>query len=280
MKNSFVRFLQTPIFFLIALLIPLSQQAQQSGNVYELNWAIDAPVIAGAGALTGYGFSMISEQDPIDDETLAGLSVDGINRFDRSFAGNYSIKAEEHSDILFYGAFPYGLILLLDQEARSEAGTIGTMYVEALALAAAGYATAAGNTSRFRPYVYKFDEPDNQELQDDRRSLHARNSFYGGHPSMVAVSTVFVAKTFHDLNPDSDLRYALWGVAAASTLTTGYLRVQAGKHFPSDVITGVVISSSIGFLVPHLHKRDRKDTALQILPYTGEHTGILLSKRF
>ncbi|MEM9023429.1 MAG: phosphatase PAP2 family protein, partial [Bacteroidota bacterium] len=37
--------------------------------------------------------------------------------------------------------------------------------------------------------------------------------------------------------------------------TTGLMRVLAGKHFPTDVITGYAVGGAIGFLVPHLHRK-------------------------
>jgi len=36
--------------------------------------------------------------------------------------------------------------------------------------------------------------------------------------------------------------------------TTAYLRVKAGKHFPTDVIVGAVIGSAVGYAVVSLHK--------------------------
>jgi membrane-associated phospholipid phosphatase len=57
-------------------------------------------------------------------------------------------------------------------------------------------------------------------------------------------------------HPRSPWRVPIWigtqGIAAA----TAVLRVQAGKHFWSDVLTGAVVGSAIGWLVPYLHRVD------------------------
>jgi membrane-associated phospholipid phosphatase len=33
------------------------------------------------------------------------------------------------------------------------------------------------------------------------------------------------------------------------------LRVEAGKHFRTDVLTGAVVGSAVGLLIPYLHRR-------------------------
>lgn len=254
--------------------------AQENDRTYKVNWKYDAPIlVAGIGG-TMLGFSAISSQEGIDSTTLAGLDKNDINGLDRRVAGNFDLKAEAQSDILFFGAFPYGFVLLADKKARQEAGAIGLMYLEVTALSSMGYSLAAGNTTRYRPYTYKKDELDNEELQSDRRSLHARNSFWGGHPATVTASTVFVAKVYSDLHPESNFKYALWGIAAGASIATGALRVKAGKHFITDITTGILVSGTIGWLVPHLHKVKDKDSAFKIMPYTGESTGLYMAYTF
>ena len=42
--------------------------------------------------------------------------------------------------------------------------------------------------------------------------------------------------------------------AALAPATVGFLRVKGGKHFPTDVLTGLVVGAATGYLVPRLHK--------------------------
>jgi len=268
------------LFCSISLLFAQNSQAQNEDKTYKLNWKVDAPLTAAAIGGTALGFSLISQQDGIDSLTLANLDKNDVNSFDRSVAGNFDLDAEVQSDALFFGAFPYGLILLADKKARKEAGTIGLLYLQTVSLSSMSYSLAAGNTNRYRPYTYIQDQKDNEELQGDRRSLNARNSFWGGHPATVAASTVFVAKVYNDLHPESNLKYVFWGVAGASSIATAALRVKAGKHFYTDVITGVAVSSAIGYFVPHLHKVKKEETSFNIMPYTGETTGLFMTYTF
>ena len=36
---------------------------------------------------------------------------------------------------------------------------------------------------------------------------------------------------------------------------TGYLRVKAGKHYPTDTIAGYLLGATAGILIPQLHKK-------------------------
>lgn len=269
---------------IISLLSIFQLAAQDASRTYKIDWKYDAPLVAIGVGGTILGFSAISAQDGVDSMALANLDKNDINSFDRSVAGNFDLKAEKQSDILFFGAFPYGLVLLADKKARQEAGAIGLMYLEVTALSSMGYSLAAGNSNRFRPYTYRKEplenESDNEELQQDRRSLHARNSFWGGHPATVTASTVFVAKVYSDLHPESNFKYALWGVAAGASIATGALRIKAGKHFITDVATGILVSGTIGWLVPHLHKVKDNSSSFKIMPYTGESTGLYMAYTF
>jgi len=49
-----------------------------------------------------------------------------------------------------------------------------------------------------------------------------------------------------------------WVYAGAMTLgtTVGILRIQAGSHFPTDVIVGGVMGTAFGIAIPRLHQKD------------------------
>jgi membrane-associated phospholipid phosphatase len=95
----------------------------------------------------------------------------------------------------------------------------------------------------------------------------ARNSFYAGHPTVVATSTFFMAKVFADYHPNMKHKWILYTLAGGITATTGLLRLQAGQHFKTDVITGITIGTLVGILIPQIHKhRSFNSSKLALLP--------------
>jgi len=79
-------------------------------------------------------------------------------------------------------------------------------------------------------------------------------SFFSGHTSATATATFFTAKIWSDYNPESKWKPVVWTAAAAVPAVAGYLRVKAGKHYVSDVVTGYAVGALVGYFVPHLHK--------------------------
>ena len=67
-----------------------------------------------------------------------------------------------------------------------------------------------------------------------------------------------MAKVFSDYHPNSKqfLKIAVWTFSISLPAVTGFFRVRAGKHFPSDVIMGYALGAVSGWIIPHLHKKD------------------------
>jgi membrane-associated phospholipid phosphatase len=81
----------------------------------------------------------------------------------------------------------------------------------------------------------------------------ARKSFFSGHSSMTACNTFFAAKIWSDMHPNSKLKPWVWTAAAAVPAYAALQRVQAGKHYPSDVIVGLAVGAAMGYLIPQIH---------------------------
>ena len=67
---------------------------------------------------------------------------------------------------------------------------------------------------------------------------------------------MFLSTTFANYNPDSSLKPYVWGTSLLFAATVGYLRFAAGMHYPTDILTGALVGSAIGYLIPLLHKKD------------------------
>ena len=47
----------------------------------------------------------------------------------------------------------------------------------------------------------------------------------------------------------------VWATGLTLGATTGYLRMAADRHYFTDVVTGAVVGSAVGFAVPYLLHR-------------------------
>ena len=253
-----------------------TRAAANSGEVYNLNLAVDIPLTVVAAGWSIYAFPKIYDKPGIKPEELENLNIENINRFDRWAADVYHEGAAKTSDIFFYAAMPLPLVLLIDREIRKDALKVGFMYLEAMSVTGVFYTGSAYIWDRFRPLTYiKDDRRLQPELAGDQKSGNARNSFLGGHPALVATSSFFVASVYADYHPDSKFKYVLYGAAAIATGGTAYLRHRGGKHFPSDLIVGTTIGTLSGLLVPRLHKNKAYANAkLRVMPFTGESHGL------
>jgi membrane-associated phospholipid phosphatase len=80
-------------------------------------------------------------------------------------------------------------------------------------------------------------------------------SFYSGHTSL-GFSFACAAGTVASLR-GYDLAPWIWGSGLTLATATGLLRIGADKHYATDVLTGAVVGSAVGVLVPLLlHRRD------------------------
>ena len=131
------------------------------------------------------------------------------------------------------------------------------------------------HVDRIRPYVYHPEIP-----MWRKTGGGTQTSFYSGHTSSSAAACFFVAKVFSDYHPEwGNKKYLLFGAAAIPPIFIAYHRVKAMEHFPTDVITGFIVGTTAGILVPHLHKN--KKANLAILPVASRRfNGFALTYKF
>jgi membrane-associated phospholipid phosphatase len=249
----------------------------QNNSPYKTSWKVDFPVTAAGVGLSGLGLYFISNKDRIPDAQAATLSrsKNDVNSFDRFSAGYYSVNARNLSDIPFYGSFVAPLTLLLDSDVYQNAPQVFLLFGETMSVTGTLFAMTAGLVDRKRPLVYGTEAP-----LKERTSKNARNSFFAGHVAATGSATYFFAKVFHDFNPDSPARHFVWGTAAAVPAAVGYLRLKAGKHFLSDVLIGYTIGTTVGILVPQLHKKSNQSGFSLIPVYDGYSRGVAINWEF
>jgi len=128
------------------------------------------------------------------------------------------------------------------------------MYFQTLILSEALPLVLKGITRRTRPFAYNEDAP-----IEDKQTPNARRSFFSGHTSVAFAMAVFLSTVYSDYHPNSDWKPFVWGVSLLAASTVGYLRYAAGKHFPTDIITGAVVGSALGYFIPFIHRNNESD---------------------
>lgn len=267
--------------FIFLISIPCRAQPRVAESPYEVNEELEIALgLMGAG-VTVYGFYKIGQKSGSDSATVVNLTLEEeVIPMNRHHQPRYSEQANKDSDLFFYGSFPLPFLLLLDDNIRRDAGRISIMYIEALGLTGSIYTMTAANVNKFRPLVYSEEAP-----MSERTSSGAKNSFFGGHPSLTATSTFFAAKVFSDYYPErKGMHVILYSAATLATLGNAYLRFKAGKHFLTDLMIGVPLGALNGILIPQLHKvRDvnfDKDKKLSWNVFTGNAHGLSLTYKF
>ncbi len=257
--------LKSYLLFLLLICFQFNLSAQQiNESPYETDLIKDGIWITAGVGLNVVGVLLIQNKPALTEAELNALSRDDIWGVDRWAAGNYSEKANSDSYIPMFTSFGLPLALLLNENERSHAGQLSVLFVESMATTGALFTLTAGLVHKSRPLVYNTSIPIEDRIGNDEQ-----RSFYAGHTAATASATFFAAKVFHDFNPDSPWKPAVWGVAAAIPATVGYLRIKAGKHFLSDNIIGYVVGAASGIIIPEIHKKKNKN--VDIYPTVNIH---------
>ena len=252
---------------IICCCLPVFLNAQ---SPYGLNWKKESVILGtGVAMLTG-GMILHYNTAPLTTDEILALDRANTSPFDRNATFNLSPSASDASDVFLLSSHALPFLFLTNKKSRTDFGKIMLLYAETLIFTEGLTNLTKRIVKRPRPFVYN-------ELADlsKKQRPQARYSFFSGHTSVTSANYFFVAKVFSDYYPDSKIKPFIWATAAIAPALTGYLRVKAGKHFYSDVITGYTVGALIGFMVPHLHKI-QKNKSLSIIPAP---TGILISWR-
>ena len=255
--------------FLILLILVLtvnSLSAQDRPFPYELKKRDLLLVPMGIG-MSLLGSSLCDNHRSITLEEISLLDRNDVNGFDRPATYNWSTEWGDRSDI-YRDILAYSSIFLLTvpplfHAKLSETGTVAVMFLEtSLFLTGITYLTKT-TVGRKRPYVY------NTDLSvEDRYAMGGNDayfSFFSGHTAAAFTAATFLSKVITDIHGDSIWTKLLWGSSMTIAAMTGYARVKAGKHYPTDVIAGAIVGFAIGYLIPTLHKKKKNDRVSLIL---------------
>jgi membrane-associated phospholipid phosphatase len=243
-----VEFLKSLVFI---ILLPPVVAAQ---SPYRLNWKTDGPILGTAGLLGITVFATDKHLAGLTVEEVNALSTADVNAFDRPATMNYAPRAADISTALQLAMFASPFALLLDDNVREDAATIGTMYLEVIALATTTTRIAKNSVDRARPLAYNPMAPMSERTDPD-----ARRSFFSGHATFAFASAVFLSTVYTDFFPGSSWSPYVWAGSLSAATAVAILRVTSGEHFPTDVLIGAVVGSGIGYLIPFVHRAGKEE---------------------
>jgi membrane-associated phospholipid phosphatase len=203
----------------------------------------DAGVGATALASTVFLSFMPVHHDGLWQHQL--LPIDGRAK------GNYSSRAATYSNVSF--GLSLTTPLAFDVARGLDKGTArrSAIYAETLAVNVALFEGIKHAVGRPRPYLYSA-APAAQDYAAGRGN-DIWQSFYSGHSSTAFAGAVSGAWLYSQSSNSVPMRTAVWATSLLAAGATANLRVRAGQHFPSDVLVGAAVGSTLGYLIPRLH---------------------------
>ena len=251
------------IIVMIISILTIGTIDVSSQKLYKTTWKQSGSVIGSGAALFGGAAFIENQRGPFTADDIALLNQENIFGIDKGTVANFSINSGLKSDYFKKGALVAPLTLFLSDQARENVNEILIMYAEVFSFNTGITQFSKAAFGRYRPYAYH----PNIDLEFKLQST-TRRSFFSGHVSHVSSLCYFTASVFDDLYPDSDFKYVVWAGAIAAPAITGYLRVKAGQHFPTDVIVGYGVGALVGYFIPELHKITQ-DTGVGIIGSEG-----------
>ncbi len=254
------------LFLLILVLNGVVSYAQQES--YHVSFKKDAPIIGVGIGLSTLGIILGNNADKASIAEINNFDPSMLSAFDRGAASNFSSTAQTISDVILYTGATLPFITYFSHKCRIEGADVGIMAIETFLITNGLTNITKSLAKRYRPYNYNPEVPIEVKL-----SGGSRLSFFSGHASNTAAMSFLAAQVYTDLHPDADNKYLIWTVAATVPAVISYLRYEAGKHFPTDLITGYVVGASIGLLIPKIHMSENASLLL------GGH-GVNFSMKF
>jgi membrane-associated phospholipid phosphatase len=234
-------------------------QLEAQSSVYQIDFKREAII---SGSIITLGITDLFTSKgliPVNQNGILSLEYDDLPGIDQGAIYNWSPGISSASDKLEKFGLLYPLTLLALKPIRKEAGTFMILFGEALSLNTLATTLTKTLAQRTRPFVYNPDVSDEIKFTKD-----AKKSFFSGHTSNVASMSFLTAKIFSDYFPDSNWRYPVWAFSATLPAVTGYLRVKAGKHFPTDVMIGYTFGALVGYFIPEFHKSAKGPISIQM----------------
>jgi len=234
------------------ILILLLFYAAVANAQFEIKDKLDGILFPLGTASAGFGNLITHESDPLTNDQIINLDIGEINFFDKPAIG-FNENSALLSDILISIQMASTGLFTFSDLNEGQFNSLSVMYYQTMTFNYGLNASAKKIFQRKRPFVYSSDAPDKEKLTKD-----AAYSFYSGHSSTAFASAVFNSIMISEYISGGWKPVGI-GLNLLNASLIAYLRVNAGKHFPTDVITGAIIGSTIAYIITEIHRTDKKN---------------------
>lgn len=190
-----------------------------------------------------------------------------LNSLDRLTAGSWNPTWTDVSNVGIGVVIAAPIIYLPLAEGSLNALNDAVVIGESALLASSLSTIMTVAAGRPRPFLYGDKAP-----LEDRNSVDASMSFISSHTAISFAVSTSTWMTYRRLHPDSSAHWAVLALGDAAAAVVGLARMLAGRHFPTDVLSGAIVGTSVGVLVPALHR-----TSVKVAPTaTSDSAGLTL----
>jgi membrane-associated phospholipid phosphatase len=245
------------ILLLLLVCPPIALAAGPAAqSVYEIHPWWDGPIIGvaalGAALPVVYESKIIHKQCPCDSGD--------VNSLDRPVIQYHSQAAQSAGDITVAAALV--AVPVLD---GLDIGFANKTYVEDMVVYAEVLSVNSAVSNAFR-YSTQRPRPSAYRNSPAPSKPGEFASFYSGHTSSVFAGLSAASMTYNLRHGPHLWPWIVTGVIGLGEAST---RVLGGRHFYTDVATGMVAGTAIGTLIPYLHRRNAHAT-VSITPVVSD----------
>lgn len=246
LKTPWNRELGLCLSFFLCLTVAFAQ------DTYVVKKRLDMGFAFGSGAVLGGSLILQHHVKALDAATIMSLNTSAIPRFDRDATKYWNKDIAMVSDGLALSSALLPSYFYFRRATRPHSREIALVSYQSLLFSQA-LANACKLSLRNRPYLY------NPNIATgDKTKPNASMSFFSAHTTTVSSICFSFALAYQTYMPEARGRTAVWVGAITLPALEGYMRVRAGRHFPSDVIAGYIIGAGSSYLMHVLHKSRKK----------------------
>jgi membrane-associated phospholipid phosphatase len=239
---------------------PLSEKRERS------YYALHLGLTVGGGLLTIGGEQLFGNHGP--GPYWGSFHPDDLVQL------NFSQAAAGMSDRLLMLAVLAPLFFQMGAGFDTAMGNSTLIYGETHALNLFVTVTTKLAARRPRPYTHSPD-PRIQEFAD-LEGGDAYVSFFSGHSSASFTAATAGSLLFAARSDDLYARHTLWGLDFIMAGITAQMRVLGGRHYRTDIWTGMAVGIGVGVLVPWLHDVDFSRVHASELMVAGAATAVTM----